>query len=142
MKRIITAFMIPLILLTALTGCGSEEQTDYESPEEVVDATIEAHPITDGEIYDIYDDLEGKTFKVKTNCYKENDICLVYDKSYKSNTVEVFLGEIYDENGNNIKDFDYKEGDTLVLEIDFVSFRGTKNGKIRQYFINAVLPDR
>ena len=141
MKKIFITVLLIVITTVIFSGCSSSADADYESPEAVIDATVEANPAEEGEIYGMYDDLKGKTFAVKTNNYKENDICLVYDKGYKSNTIEVFLGEIYDENGNNIKDFDYKEGDTLVLEIDFVSFRGTKDGKIRQYFINAVLPE-
>jgi hypothetical protein len=35
----------------------------------------------------------------------------------------------------------YKKGDTLVLEVIFIAQRGTKDGKLRQYYINAILPE-
>ena len=89
-----------------------------------------------------HDDLKGRTVSVKTNLYKENDIAFVYEGTYNTNNVLVTIGYLYDDNGDPLTDFDYKKGDTIVLEVHDVAFRGTKNGKIREYYINTVLPDK
>lgn len=140
MKRTVIVLFLIMISAVIFCGCSSSPKADFDSPESVIDATLEANPIQEGEIYGIYDDLKGKTVSVKTNNYKENDIVLLYDGTYKSNTVNVLIGYLYDSNGNPLTDFDYKKGDTVVVEIVDVMFRGTKNGKIREYFINVVLP--
>ncbi|MBQ9519241.1 MAG: hypothetical protein IJR59_05045 [Firmicutes bacterium] len=140
MKKLFYVLII-FVLLISLSACGSLPKADYDSPDAVIDAALAQHPIKEGDIYDIYDELEGKTFRVKTNLYKENDISVVYQGSYGSNTIDVDLAGIYDESGKPLTDFDYKKGDTIVLKVAFVSFRGTKSGNLRQYFIMAELPD-
>ncbi|MBQ4487271.1 MAG: hypothetical protein II936_09740 [Oscillospiraceae bacterium] len=142
MKRTLAILMFTVICAVISAGCSSSSKVDFDSPNAVIEATLAAHPIQEGEIYGIYDDLKGKTVSVKTNNYKENDIVLLYDGLYNSNTVNVFIGGLYDSSGKPLTDFDYKKGDTVVVEIDSVDFRGTKNGKLREYFINTVLPDK
>ena len=134
MKRLASIFMSVIIVTAAFTGCSSKPVTDYTSPNNVVDVTLELHPIVEGEIYDIYSDLEGKTVSVVVNNI-DHEYLMPYHGSYGSNTVEVFIDHI------DNPDYSYKEGETIVLEVDSVAFRGTKDGKIRQYFINTVLPD-
>ncbi|MBQ9209447.1 MAG: hypothetical protein IJ149_07670 [Oscillospiraceae bacterium] len=126
--------MSVIIVTAAFTGCSSKPVTDYTSPNNVVDVTLELHPIEEGVIYDWYDDLEGKTVSVVVNNI-DHEYLMPYHGSYGSNTVEVFIDHI------DNPDYSYKEGETIVLEVDSVAFRGTKDGKIRQYFINTVLPD-
>lgn len=134
MKHLAPIFMSMIIVTAAFTGCSSKTVTDYTSPNNVVDVTLELHPIVEGEIYDIYSDLEGKTVSVVVNNI-DHEYLMPYHGSYGSNTVEVFIDHI------DNPDYSYKEGETIVLEVDSVAFRGTKDGKIRQYFINTVLPD-
>lgn len=134
MKRLFVLFLSAAMAAAVFTGCASTPKTDYISPNNVVDVTVELHPIEEGVIYDMYDDLEGKTVAVVVNNI-DHEYLMPYHASYGTNTVEVFIDHI------DNPDYSYKEGDTLVLEIDNVAFRGTKNGKIREYFINTVLPD-
>ncbi len=134
MKALSALLMSMIIVTAAFTGCSSKPVTDYTSPNNVVDVTLELHPIVEGEISDIYSDLEGKTVAVVVNNI-DHEYLMPYHATYGSNTVNVLIDHI-DE-----PDYSYKEGETIVLEIDFVSFRGTKNGKMREYTINTVLPD-
>ncbi|MBR4223390.1 MAG: hypothetical protein IKR73_01115 [Oscillospiraceae bacterium] len=141
MKRTFATLCLSMILASGFTGCSTASKADFISPNSVIDATVDAHPIVDGEIHGMYDDLKGKTVSVKTNLYKENDIAFVYEDWYDSNKVWVTIGYLYDDKGEPLTDFDYKKGDTIVLEVEDVMFRGTKDGKIREYFINTTLPD-
>ena len=141
-RRFFAATFLAMIMMFSFTGCNSAPKADFDSPNSVIEETLKNNPIVEGEIYGLYDDLKGRTVSVKTNLYKENDIAFVYEGTYNTNNVLVTIGYLYDDNGDPLTDFDYKKGDTIVLEVHDVAFRGTKNGKIREYYINTVLPDK
>ncbi|HBI51157.1 MAG TPA: hypothetical protein DDX72_00060 [Ruminococcaceae bacterium] len=135
MKHILKLLLLTVISAVILCGCESLPDADFESPDAVIDATLANNPIQEGEINGMYDDLAGKTLLVKTNSKKENDIAVLYTGTYGTNSVSVFIGGLYDDSGKPLTNFDYNKGDYVVVKIDFVSFRGTKDGKLREYFI-------
>ena len=130
--------LILTLMLCIFTGCGSSvSEADFKDPEAVIEEFLSLHPISEDETQGIYDDLSGKTVSVKTN-EKTQPVYLVYDALYHTTSqIQVMLSGENGEYGN----FDYEKGDTLVLEIEYVMMRGTKDGKIRQYFINVILPE-
>ena len=64
MRRALTFLFAVIIAALALVGCNSVK-TDYASPKEVIEAHEAIH--TEWENNQLYDDLEGKTFKIKAN---------------------------------------------------------------------------
>ena len=151
MKQKFTILLITLILAMS-TGCSSLAKSDYEGPGAVIKAELAKNPIKEGEINGIYDDLEGKTFKVQTtqkldksDPYGDVDSAKEETKSgynwlcvpYSDITTDVMLW-LTDDEWNKLN---YSKGDTIVLQIDDVMFRGTKDGSIRQYYINAHLAE-
>lgn len=132
--------LVMLIIVSAFSGCASQPDADFASPEDVIEAILEINPIQEGEIYGIYDDLKGKTVCIKTNLKRENDISFLYEGTYKTNTVTVVITGLYDDNAHPLTDFDYNKGDYVVTEVDLITFRGTKSGNIREYTIFTVLP--
>ena len=140
MKLKLTVMLVMLIIVSAFSGCASQPDADFASPEDVIEAILEINPIQEGEIYGIYDDLKGKTVCIKTNLKRENDISFLYEGTYKTNTVTVVITGLYDDNAHPLTDFDYNKGDYVVTEVDLITFRGTKSGNIREYTIFTVLP--
>ena len=156
MKKLTSALFLSLICISSFTGCGASAKADYESPKAVIEASNAIH--TEWENNQLYDELEGKTFKVKTtealdnsNAAAETGADKKTDKSakgklddhkwvcipYSDIETDVMLW-LTDEQYAEMK---YKKGDTLVLEVIFIAQRGTKDGKLRQYDINAILPE-
>ena len=146
------AFLRTFIMMIILASCGDfMEKADYDSPKEVIKAHENIH--TEWENNQMYDDLKGKTFKVRTTqkLDKSNPkgnvekamankdkggrdwVCIPYSDI----DIDVMLW-MTTEQWESIK---YNEGDTLVLKVDFIAQRGTKDGNIRQYYLNASLPD-
>ncbi|MBR1736859.1 MAG: hypothetical protein IJ736_07570 [Firmicutes bacterium] len=148
-----TLFMFVVFMMTIiLSSCGDfTEKADYDSPKEVIKAHENINP--EWENNRMYDDLKGKTFKVKTTQKLDKsdpkgnveEAMANKDKGgrdwmcvpYSSIDTDVMLW-LTTEQWENIK---YNEGDTLLLQVEFIAQRGSKSGNIRQYYINAVLPD-
>ena len=141
MKQTLSFLLIIITIVAVFSGCASKPDADFGTPEAVIDAILEQNPIQEGEIYGIYDDLKGKTVCIKTNMKRENDISFLYEGTYKSNTVTVVITGLYDDNAHPLTDFDYNKGDYVVTELEYVTFRGTKSGNIREYTIFTVLPE-
>ena len=148
--------LIPLVLVFACSGCGEAAKADYESPKAVIEAHNAIH--TEWENNQLYDDLEGKTFKVKATEGLDNSNAAVEtgadkksDKSEKGKLDDHrWVCIPYSDIGTDVMlwmtdeqyaEMKYKKGDTLVLEVSFIAQRGTKEGKLRQYYINAILPE-
>ncbi|MBQ7265765.1 MAG: hypothetical protein IJS61_06670 [Firmicutes bacterium] len=150
MKKLYLLLMV-LILSFVLSACSSTSTAaDYDSPK----AVIEAHEAinTEWKNNSIYDDLKGKTFKVKTTQKLDKDNPLgdvekaaTYDKEdrnwlcmpYSSLDTDVMLF-LTNEEWEKIK---YNKGDTLILKVESIMQRGTQNGGLRQYYIDAILAD-
>lgn len=148
MKKTFTVLSIALIITAIFAGCGSSPKADYDSPKAVIEALNAIH--TEWENNQLYNDLEGKTFIVKTSKTLDksdpvgdqeaakkspgrNWVCIPYSDI----NIDVMLW-LTNEQWESIK---YKKGDTLVLQVEFIAQRGTKNGSLRQYYINAILPE-
>lgn len=138
MKRPFVLLMTAVLSSLLLSGCGSKPEADYDSPEAVVAAYksySESDPDNSG---NWMEHLEGKTFAVKTNQWDENKN-VVYSVISTSDCIDVMLGDADDPKR---ADFDYKKGDTIVLEIGTVMDQNiTKGGNWRQFYIIAELPD-
>ena len=148
--------LIPLVLVFACSGCGAAAKADYESPKAVIEASNAIH--TEWEGSKIYGDLEGKTFKIVTTQALDNSNAPAKAETdtEKGNTEN---GDLKDHNwvcvpysdintdvmlfltDEQYAEMKYKKGDTMVLEVVLIMQRGTKEGKLRQYYINAILPE-
>ena len=150
MKKIFITLLAVLISAAAFTGCSSSAKADYDSPKDV----IKAHEAinTEWKNNQLYDDLKGKTFKVtanntldKTHPYGDTEKTKTTKKDshnwvcipYSDLETDVMLW-LTNEEWDKIK---YKKGDTLILQVDIIAQRGTKNGGIRQYYLNATMPE-
>ena len=150
MKKILSLLFV-LTMPLGLAACGgSAAKADYNSPK----AVIEAHEAinTEWKNNGIYTDLEGKTFKIKTTAtldksepFGDTGKAKKADKDsrpwvcvpYSDIETDVMLWLTNEE----WEKLNYKKGDTMVLEIDDIMVRGTKNGGLRQYYINAAPAD-
>ena len=147
MKKILTAVFLGIVLAAGLAACSSGAKADYESPKALIEANEAIN--TDHQNNSIYRDLEGKTFRitaditldkseivgdVETAKEKNEDIWV---RPYSDIGIDVFVGVPYDQ----WEDFSFKKGDVMVLKLDYISLRGSANGKIKQYYIYAHLAE-
>ncbi len=60
MKKTISLFLVLLIIIAALAGCGNVQTADFDDPQAVVDAFLAEHSLEGDNVADIFNDFAGK----------------------------------------------------------------------------------